>query len=287
LTQRSKIAFGALRSIMPLDLRQYDATTELDRVITALDVKPDPATEIRKRRSVGFRTDRNTWVRIEHQSMAQFARRGNDGLQAAMVLEGVTKPAWYQALSWIDQEEARVWRADETEYVAAPHVIPYGYLRQAPTVSATWWDQFNASLDALSNHATSRVAVRQARITEAIAAVFPEVDTTVDDWTTAHGDLYWQNLTAPDFYMLDWEDWGTAPRGWDAASLWHNSLLVPELAAQVATARRTDLDTRSGQLSQLMRCAEVLQAPPGYADDFLEPSRIHAQRLVDQLTSPA
>ncbi|MFC5109569.1 hypothetical protein [Kibdelosporangium philippinense] len=226
-------------------------------------------------------------MRIEHQTLAQFARRGNDGVQAAMVLDGVTKPAWYQALSWIDPEHGRVWRADETEYVTSSHVIPYGYLRQAPAVSATWWDELVASLDALARHTTSRVAVRQARITEAIATVFPEVDITVTEWTTAHGDFYWQNLTAPDFYILDWEDWGTAPRGWDAASLWHNSLLVPELAEHIATVRRADLDTHSGLLCQLMRCAEVLAAPPGYADEFVEPSRLHAQRLVSQLTSPA
>jgi hypothetical protein len=271
---------------MPLDLRKYDTVAEIDRAAKALDTTPDPDTQMRKRRSVGFRTDRNTWVRLEHQTLAQFARRGNDGLQQAMLIDGVTKPLWYQAVSWIDSEHGRVWRADETEFIAARHVIPYGYLRQAPDMSATWWAEFNASLDVLSRYPTNRVAVRQARITETIAAAFPGIDTVVAEWVTAHGDLYWQNLTAPDFCILDWEDWGTAPRGWDAASLWHNSLLIPELAAQIAAARHTDLDTRSGRLCQLMRCAEVLAAPPGYADEFLEPSRTHAQHLVAQLTSP-
>jgi hypothetical protein len=271
---------------MLFDLRKYDAAAEIDRVAHALDVRFDRETEIRKRRSIGFRTYRDTWVRIEQQPMQRFIQRGNDGIERSVIIQGVPKPGWHQAVSWLDRDNDRMWRADETEFIQAKHVIPWGLLREAPELSAEWWRSFNASLDALGELKTTRVAVRQARVTKAIKVAFPEVDTAVDEWVTAHGDFYWQNLTAPEFYILDWEDWGIAPRGWDAASLWHNSLLVPSLADRVYVERQTDLDSRSGLLCRLMRCAEVLTAPAGYADEFIGPSKTHAQRIIDQLANP-
>ena len=92
--------------------------------------------------------------------------------------------------------------------------------------------------------------------------------------------------TAPDCWLLDWEDWGRAPRGFDAASLWHNSLAVPALAERVYREFRTELDSRSGMLCQLMRCAETMTAPPGYADELLASATTHGHRLVGQLTQP-
>jgi hypothetical protein len=218
--------------------------------------------------------------------MSRFVKRGNNGLERSSILHGVAKPEWQQSVSWIDRANDRMWRADEIEFIKARHVIPWGVLREVPDLPAEWWQDLNSSLDVLSKHTTARVAVRQGRITEAIKAAFPVFDTTIEEWVTAHGDFYWQNLTAPEFYILDWEDWGTAPRGWDAASLWHNSLLVPTLADRVYRERQADLDCRSGLLCRLMRCAEVLTAPAGYADDFIEPSRAHAQHIIDQLTKP-
>jgi hypothetical protein len=271
---------------MNLDLRKHDAAREIDQVERALNARLDRQTEIRKRRSIGFRSDRDTWVRIEQQPMSRFVERGNNGLERSVVLHGVTKPEWYQSVSWIDRAVDRMWRADETELIESRHVIPWGFLRESPALSAKWWRDLNSSLDALSEHATAHVAVHQSRITEVITATFPDVDTTIDEWVTAHGDFYWQNLTAPKFCILDWEDWGAAPRGWDAASLWHDSLLVPPLADRVYSERQTDLDSRSGLLCRLMRCAEILTAPDGYADDFIEPSRTHAEHIIDQLSKP-
>jgi hypothetical protein len=271
---------------MHFDLRKYDPSKEIDRVERALGVGLDRQTEMRKRRSVGFRSDRDTWVRIEQQPMSHFIERGNNGLERSVILRGVAKPEWYQSVSWIDRADDRMWRADETELIISRHVIPWGFLREAPVLPAEWWQDFNSSLDALSEHTTARLAIRQGRITEAIKAAFPGVNTTIDEWATAHGDFYWQNLTAPEFCILDWENWGTAPRGWDAASLWHNSLLVPSLADRVYRERQADLDCHSGLLCRLMRCAEILRAPAGYADDFIEPSRTCALDIIDQLTSP-
>jgi hypothetical protein len=269
---------------MYFDLRKQDASREIERVEQAFGTRFDPQTEMRKRRSVGFRTDRNTWVRIEQQPIARYAERGNNGPERATILHDVIKPQWHQGFSWIDPSGERMWRADETDYIAARHVIPWGHLRTDPDLSDEWWNGLNSSLDALVKHTTSRVAIRQEAISKTVNEVFPDVDTSVDEWVTAHGDFYWQNLTAPEFWILDWEDWGTAPRGFDASSLWHDSFLVPGLSERVYRERREDLDSRSGLISQLMRCARTIAMPITESIGYLEPAKMHAQRIVDQLT---
>nr|WP_308213390.1 phosphotransferase [Streptoalloteichus tenebrarius] len=140
-------------------------------------------------------------------------------------------------------------------------------------LSEQWWAGLNASLDALSERETTRVAtvhtvpLTQERFTREIVEVFGEVvDTVVPEWATAHGDLNWNNLTAPEFWLLDWEDWGLAPRGLDAAMLWASSWSVPELAERVARERAAELESRSGLLARLWACAQELScedAPHG------------------------
>jgi hypothetical protein len=109
------------------------------------------------------------------------------------------------------------------------------------------------------------------------------VNTTVTEWTAAHADLAWTNLTAPNCYLLDWEDWGMAPRGWDAATLWSASFAVPTLADRVLLERRGDLDNRTGKLVQLYHCAELISAPAGYAGPLLEPAKASAAKLLTEL----
>jgi hypothetical protein len=145
---------------------------------------------------------------------------------------------------------------------------------------------FNASLDALAAQPTVRVAglrpITQELITSTVHKVFPEIDTTIEEWTTAHGDLAWSNLTSPDCWFLDREDWGTAPRGYDAAVLRTESLAVPDLADRVYQEREADLATRSGQLSQLFQCSKSI-AEGQRAGVLLEPARELAETLVKQL----
>ncbi|BDH12978.1 hypothetical protein HOK021_41570 [Streptomyces hygroscopicus] len=96
-----------------------------------------------------------------------------------------------------------------------------------PHLSEEWW----ASLDALATKHTNRIAtpdtetLTQELVTGTIHSVFPGVDTAVADWRPAHADLNWANVTAPVFCVFDWEDWGMAPCGLDAANLWGPPLL--------------------------------------------------------------
>jgi hypothetical protein len=279
--------------MVPPDLRQTSCDDVITRVAHAFAAQFDPTTEVRKRRSLGCRTNRNTWVRIEVRPVERIDGQGWNGPECAAVIQGVAKPDWHQGISWLDHEEQLFWRADETQLIEAVPVKRGGTLTVDPNLSDAWWATLTTSLRTLAAFPTTRVAtptmqlITQERLTTAIHKLFPDVDSHVDEWTTAHGDLLWTNLTTPDCWILDWEDWGRAPRGYDAASLWHSSLAVPALAERAHHELRGELDTRSGRLCQLMRCAETLTAPPGYADELLASATTHAHQLVRQLTQPA
>jgi hypothetical protein len=270
------------------DLRKHPHEDVLGRVEGALRVRLDRETCVRKRRSIGAVTDRGTWVRIEVRTVAklELAGQGFDGVEAAAVLDGIAKPAWHAAVSWADPDCGLMWRADETDRVTAPPIKPGGVLTVDPDLPEGWWATLNTSLTALAAASTTRVAtlhttpMTQARLTDAITGVFGEgLDTRVDEWRPAHADLTWANLTAPQFWILDWEDWGLAPRGLDAAMLWAASLVIPGLAERVQRERRADLDSRSGWLAQLFFCAELL-ADVDYAGVLAEPARQAADRLL-------
>jgi hypothetical protein len=279
-------------SSLPPDLRSHLPADVLVRVEHGLGLRLDRDALVRKRRSVGSTTDRSTWVRIEVRTMERARGQGFDGLQAAALLTGVAKPAWHSSFAWDDPAHGLVWRADEIDLVTARPIKSGGTLVVAPDLSDTWWATLNASLDALSTAETNRIAtlhsvsMTQARLTDAVVRVFGDViDTTVTEWAVAHADMSWANLIAPECWLLDWEDWGQAPRGLDAAMLWCNSLAVPELASRIQRERRADLESTTGLLAQLFFCAEVLAVPPAYAGSLAEPARREADRLLVGLAS--
>jgi hypothetical protein len=111
------------------------------------------------------------------------------------------------------------------------------------------------------------------------------VDTilTNHDWVPAHADLNWANITGPEFWILDWEDYGLGPRGLDAATLWVSSLTVPALAERVHNERRADLDTRSGKLMTLFTCVKFLQDSSACSSPFLEPIARVADKVIADL----
>lgn len=275
----------------PVDLRVEPVDDTLDRVERSFQMRFDRETVVRKRRSVGGQTDRGTWVRIERRGFERIGAQGWNGPEAAAILRGVSMPEWYAGLAWRDGDEPVMWRADEMELITAPPV-GHALVIDDPELPDVWWAALNASLDALGAQYTPRIAtpdtetVTQKLVTATVREVFPEVtDTTVDEWVPAHADLTWANVTGPEFCVIDWEDWGMAPRGLDAAILWGNSLAVQALAERVWNERRPDLESRSGRLMALFFCAKVVGPHAHEADPRLEPARKEAERLVAELQS--
>ncbi|MFF2375020.1 hypothetical protein ACFVUW_11620 [Streptomyces xiamenensis] len=272
------------------DLRREPVDVVVDRVERSLQVRLDQDTVVRKRRSVGARTDRGTWVRIERRGLDRIGVQGGDGTAAAEALQGISKPAWLAGVAWRDEEEPVVWRADETALLPSSPVGSAVVARE-PDLSSGWWSGLNASLDALAAQRTNRIAtpdtetITQGLVTATIQRVFPDVDATVGEWVSAHADLNWANMTAPQFCVFDWEDWGMAPRGLDAATLWGASLAVPALADRVREERRKDLESRDGKLMTLFVAAKIIGPYALPEDPRLEPAREMAEPLACDLTS--
>lgn len=180
--------------------------------------------------------------------------------------------------------------ADETELVIEQVIQPGGILTNDPDLPCSWWERLRAALAALATVPTARVATPHTRpitqrwVRETVHAMFPGVDPAVDEWAVAHADLNWVNLTAPACRVLDWEDWGHAPRGWDAATLWASSLAVPDLAGHVQSVFDDALNSRTGLLCQLYACAELLAAGQEYAGPLAMPARRESDRLVTLLS---
>ncbi|MFX0581051.1 phosphotransferase [Nocardia nepalensis] len=276
------------------DLRKQSVDKLIDEVQARLGTGFDESTIVRKRRSVGVSSHRGTWVRIEARPLDKAASQEqvNNGIEASALLDGIAKPRWHRAVSWLDESTGILWRADECALITRPTATPIGYPLTEPELSTDWWHTLNSSLDNLARQHTTRIAtpdtqpITQALVTETIERAFPDqVDTTITDqpWVPAHADLNWSNLTAPDCWILDWEDLGLAPQGLDAATLWTASLMVPTLADKVFRERYADLDTRSGKLMALFCCSKDLNDPGFASAPAFEPTARQAAKLVADL----
>lgn len=109
-----------------MDLRTQPWEDMADRVECCLGVRLDRETAVVKRRSVGARTDRDTWIRLEARPFSKLTGQGNGVEGAAVLPRAVAKPKWYQGLSWQVPEQGVLWRADEMELVTAPVIKPGG-----------------------------------------------------------------------------------------------------------------------------------------------------------------
>ncbi|GAB2990136.1 hypothetical protein GCM10023080_064930 [Streptomyces pseudoechinosporeus] len=271
------------------DLRVEPIDAVLDRVEQSFQVRLDRDTVVRKRRSVGARTNRDTWVRIERRGLDKIGVQGWNGTECASRLEGIAQPAWHGCVVWRDTDQPVMWRADETDLLPGTP-IGTAVLSEAPTLPDDWWRAFNVSLDALAAQDAWRVAtpdtvtITQAVVTESIRSLFSgDFDITVERWIPAHADLNWANMTAPKFCLFDWEDWGRAPQGLDSASLWASSLAVPALADRVRQERRRDFASRDGKLMTLFVCSKILGPEAHPEDPRLEPARRMAEQVVVEL----
>jgi thiamine kinase-like enzyme len=100
----------------------------------------------------------------------------------------------------------------------------------------------------------------------------------------AHTDLHWANLMAPEAALVDWEGWGLAPAGFDAASLYLHSLLEPEMAERVHREFADVLDRRDGLLAQLYVTGRMLlRINSGDYPDLAIPLHHNAERVITAL----
>lgn len=277
-----------MRTRAVLDLRDQALGDVLRPLADRLGADLDPAGVVyggEDGATAGIPTTRGTWARLQHRARNATLSPAWDAEEAAAALVGVRKPRWHRALTLDDPDRGVEWRLDELDHVREPVLGNLTAGLTAPgALTDHWWSQLQTSLTALARFPTDRVALDQPAVTRLITRVFAHVDTTVIEWSTAHGDLHWGNLTS-NAHLIDFEAFGRAPRGLDAATLWGMALPRPAIAEQIRRRFAEDMNSRTGRLMQLMWCATALHAAQRRTDldHFARPAAEHAQQLATEL----
>lgn len=226
------------------------------------------------------------WLRVvsEHQQyVGGDFWTGNTDATAAVI--GVVKPEVLRCWEWDDGEHRL--RAELMTLLSGRHCSATPELRESLPLPESWWRGLHVSLKALTQTDTERVHLTQADLAHRIRVFFGDrvADPTVTSWAAAHTDLHWANLMAPEAALVDWEGWGLAPAGFDAATLYLHSLLVPEMTTRVAAEFADLLTARDGLLAQLYVTGRMLlRINSGDYPDLAIPLHHHAERVLDALT---
>ena len=233
-----------------------------------LDAKPDGPGEFwgwngrTLSRSVATDAHGACWLRLASAPVSKAGGKLWDGPREAesLIPHSVPRPRLHQRQVW--EDDVHGYLAELYEAVPVPTITTDSpVLQEVPLLNSSWWAALERSLATIAAVPTRRVAVRQEYLHRAMPEYLgTSIDSTVREWSTAHGDLHWANLTGPELHILDWEGWGLAPAGYDAAMLHTYSLLVPETAARVSEHLGRILATPAGRFAELVVIAELLQS---------------------------
>lgn len=232
-------------------------------------------------RTIGSRVDGERWLRVSwaHSQWAE----GNywTGNQDASTIVNVPKPAVLSLHEWEEEGGDRN-RAEMMTLVTEGVCSESQELRVDLDLPDQWWQSLRVALLNLSTHKTERTITNQEKVAGRLLAFFGSaIDPQITEWTTAHGDLNWTNLTAPHLNLLDWESFGVAPAGYDVATLYCLSLLRPEMTKKVHEEFSDMLDSPDGVRSQLHVIGRYLKRVE-YGDftDLADSLHGHARRLM-------
>lgn len=155
-------------------------------------------------------------------------------------------------------DDTTAYRAELSARVDEPVLSDDPVLQRDLQLPDSWWEDLAGTLEKVAAVDTDRVAVRQQYMDRAIPEFVGIPAPAVTRWTAAHSDLHWVNLTAAPLRLLDWEGWGRAPEGFDAATLYAYSLLQEDVAARVHDAFPV-LGSPVGLAAEATVCAQLLQ----------------------------
>ncbi|WP_253831291.1 hypothetical protein [Actinokineospora globicatena] len=204
--------------------------------------------------------DTDVWLRVVLEDPDYLPACRWDGNVEANAIRGVPKPHVLRWQDWQNRDDylnGRRLRAEVMTLASGSTIAADGVLFAEPVLPDQWWSDLRTGLMALAAHPAPQGDPVDS-IGFAVRGVEREFDHRLDldqfddlTWTTAHADLHWGNLTGPDLTFLDWESWRRAPAGYDAATLYCNSLLVPAIADRVHDTFADVLDTSTGQFALL------------------------------------
>jgi hypothetical protein len=237
-------------------------------------------------RTIGSRAntaDGERWLRVVTEMPHWVGGAFWTGNLDASVISDVPKPRLLTELDWSD-EHCQL-RAELMTLAPSPLIAHDMVLRDAPDLPSRWWAELRRALDILSTQHTERVCVAPSRLRLRLLAAFGvDIDSTDVQWTCAHGDLHWANLTAPHLCLLDWEAWGLAPAGYDAAVLDCASILCPDIRKRTQNTFADLLESPSGQVAQLAAILKLLcLVEDGEHLDIAAPLHQHARTLITHL----
>lgn len=221
------------------------------------------------------------WLRVVSEKLEWATGDSWTGNVDANVIAGIAKPRVWKVFEW-DEPGWRRQRAEVMTYLPGRPCSSTDVLHEAVDFPAGWWTNLRQSIDLLRVTPTERTNTSQERISSRVRTAFgPDVEVTVDQWETVHGDLHWHNLFCPEFALLDWELWGRGPAGTDAATLLCYSLLVPDVSTLVRQTFADVLGTRAGRVAQLTASARLLaRSREGEYPELVGPLRRNAEALL-------
>ncbi|WP_055524510.1 hypothetical protein [Streptomyces graminilatus] len=217
------------------------------------------------------------WLRLVSEPVDRAQGKLWDGPKTAQdhLPDSIPRPALHRIYDW--QDDGHAYRAELYEHTALSTVSSSPVLDAELNLPEPWWKELHHALDTLAVVPTDRVAVREEYIRRAVPEYTGHDVGDSIEWSTSHGDFHWANLTGPELKIFDWEGWGIAPVGWDAAQLYVYALQAQETAARVRHVLAPILDDPRTRAAELTVCAQILQAAdrtPFYAA-LAEPVRRH------------
>lgn len=208
-----------------------------------------------------------------------------DGIAAATgePFTDIPMPRHVRSVVWTD--DGLVVRADLLTYVGQPAIGTGLVLDNDVDLPDTWWQAIHRGLEPLQRITTTkRVAAdpREESFQNYFLAMFGvTIDPERVEMTVSHGDLHFGNLTAPDLVILDWENWGWAPAGYDAAHLLCSAILQPAVVARVQTEFADVLGTYSGAVATLTAASKYLHyVESGEFTEVAIPVRRSVERAI-------
>ncbi|CRK60509.1 hypothetical protein [Alloactinosynnema sp. L-07] len=262
-------------------LDQVDlAATHLGAQLTGAEVVN--TYDMRSAGTVATDSGTEVWLRVVTEDPDYQPACRWDGNVTANAIEGVPKPDVLRWVDWDNRTEYRNgcrMRAEVMTLVPAKAIAQDAVLTTDPGLPETWWSDVRTAIDALAkNPVPPRSEVDTVGFT--LRGVEREFGVQLNaslfdmaEWTTAHADLHWSNITGPDLWLLDWESWRRDLLGYDAATLLCNSLLVPHVADRVQAVFADQLDTPTGRLALLAAVVRYLaNADEGGIGEALAPS---------------
>lgn len=199
------------------------------------------------------------WLRVQSAPVGKaFGKLWEGNRAAAALFDGqVHKPVLHGSVE--ETAGSHTYLAELSQYVDEPVCSATPVLRDRLEPADAWWDSLRGDLERVAKTHTERVAVRQEWVDRCVPQFLNVPAPRIADWETAHGDLHVANLTGGTPYLLDWEGFGRAPVGYDAAMLLAHSILVLAFAQRVRETFPV-LHTDAGRVALLVVITELLQA---------------------------